>query len=84
MAQVIGLQKKFRSGGAGLTISLMVFLKNWLERHIAGSDQQSSAFIGSRTAAWLPWGRPSYSVVCHEPTLGRRHKMIVRPTARSS
>jgi hemerythrin len=51
-AQVIDLQKKFRSGGAGLTISLMVFLKNWLERHIAGSDQQYSAFIrASRPAA---------------------------------
>jgi len=50
-AQVIGLQKKFRAGSTGLTISLMVFLKNWLEQHIAGSDQQYSAYIRGKVAA---------------------------------
>jgi hemerythrin len=34
-----------------LTISLMVFLKNWLEHHIAGSDQQYSVYIRSKLAA---------------------------------
>ena len=50
-AQVVDLQKKFRAGNAGLTISLMVFLKNWLEQHIAGSDQQYSAYIRGQLAA---------------------------------
>ena len=50
-AQVIDLQKKFRAGNAGLTISLMVFLKNWLENHIAGSDQQYSVYIRGKAAA---------------------------------
>ena len=50
-AQVVDLQKKFRAGNAGLTISLMVFLKNWLEQHIAGSDQQYSAYIRGHLAA---------------------------------
>jgi hemerythrin len=50
-AQVLDLQKKFRAGGATLSISLMMFLKNWLEHHIAGSDQQYSAYIRGKLAA---------------------------------
>jgi len=50
-SQVIELQRKFRSGEPTLTISLMVFLKNWLEHHIAGSDQQYSVYIRSKLAA---------------------------------
>jgi hemerythrin len=50
-AQVLDLQKKFRAGDTGLTISLMMFLKNWLEHHIAGSDQQYSAYIRGKLAA---------------------------------
>ena len=50
-AQVLDLQKKFRSGDTALTLSLMVFLKNWLERHIAGSDQQYSTYIRGKLAA---------------------------------
>jgi len=50
-AQVVDLQRKFRAGDGTLTISLMVFLKNWLERHIAGSDQQYSVYIRGKLAA---------------------------------
>lgn len=50
-AQVLELQNKFRAGNAALTLSLMMFLKNWLERHIAGSDQQYSAYIRGKLAA---------------------------------
>lgn len=50
-AQVLDLQKRFRGGEKTLTISLMVFLKNWLEHHIAGSDQQYSVYIRGKLAA---------------------------------
>lgn len=50
-AQVLDLQKKFRAGGTTLSLSLMMFLKNWLEKHIAGSDQEYSAFIRGKLAA---------------------------------
>ncbi|MGC9948474.1 MAG: bacteriohemerythrin [Bryobacteraceae bacterium] len=49
--QVLTLQRKFRAGESTLSISLMVFLKNWLEHHIAGSDQQYSAYIRPKLAA---------------------------------
>jgi len=50
-AQVLELQRKFRAGNTTLTINLMVFLKNWLEHHIAGSDQQYSIYIRGKLAA---------------------------------
>ena len=50
-AQVLDLQKKFRAGNSTLTVELMTFLENWLQRHIAGSDQQYSAYIRSQRAA---------------------------------
>jgi len=50
-AQVLDLQKRFRAGEACLGLNLMMFLKTWLERHIAGSDQQYSTFIRGKLAA---------------------------------
>jgi hemerythrin len=50
-AQVLDFQKKFSNGDIALTVSLMVFLKNWLEGHIAGSDQKYSAHIRPTLAA---------------------------------
>lgn len=49
--QVLDLQKRFARGEATLSLSLMIFLKNWLEHHIAESDQQYSVFIRGRLAA---------------------------------
>jgi hemerythrin-like metal-binding protein len=50
-AQVIELQKEFHAGNTTLTVSLMMFLKDWLEHHIAGSDQQYSVYIRGKLAA---------------------------------
>jgi hemerythrin len=50
-AQVLDLQKRFRAGEPTLSLSLMMFLKNWLEHHIAGSDQQYSTYIRGKLAA---------------------------------
>jgi len=50
-AQVLDFQKKFQRSETSLSINLMVFLKNWLERHILGSDLQYSAYIRAKMAA---------------------------------
>ena len=50
-AQVLELQKRFRAGETTLSLGVMMFLKNWLERHIAGSDQQYSVYIRGKAAA---------------------------------
>lgn len=50
-AQVLELQRRFRSGETKLSLNLMIFVKNWLENHIAGSDQKYSVFIRGKRAA---------------------------------
>jgi hemerythrin-like metal-binding protein len=50
-AQVMNLQKRLRAGENTLSLSVMAFLKDWLEHHIAGSDQSYSAYIRGRRAA---------------------------------
>ena len=50
-AQVLAFQKRFRAGEAALSIALLTFLQNWLEQHIAGSDQKYSAYIRGNLAA---------------------------------
>lgn len=50
-AQVLEMQKKFRGGQKTLSLSLMTFLKNWLEHHIGGSDQKYSIHIRGKKAA---------------------------------
>jgi hemerythrin len=50
-AQVTDLQKRSHRGEKNLSISAIVFLKDWLEQHIAGSDQRYSEFIVGKIAA---------------------------------
>ena len=50
-AHVVELQNRFRAGENTLSITLMQFLKDWLEQHIAGSDQHYSAYIRKSVAA---------------------------------
>lgn len=46
--QVVQLKSDFESGKALLTMDVMNFLKDWLSRHIAGSDKAYTAFLNSR------------------------------------
>ena len=48
--QVLDFQDRFRSQETCLTVSLMEFLKTWLEKHISGSDQKYSAHIRGKVA----------------------------------
>lgn len=47
-AKVLDLQRQFKSGQAAMTIEVMNFLKNWLDKHIVGTDMKYSAFLNSK------------------------------------
>ncbi len=44
-AKVLELQKQFRSGNATITLEVMDFLADWLDRHILKSDQQYAPYL---------------------------------------
>ena len=43
--EVVDLQKKYSAGKTSLTLDVMMFLKNWLNKHILESDQKYKSFI---------------------------------------
>jgi methyl-accepting chemotaxis protein len=45
VAQVVDIQKKFKSGNAMISMELMAFLKDWLVNHIQGTDKKYSSFL---------------------------------------
>ena len=47
-AKVLDLQRQFKAGQAAMTIEVMSFLKNWLDKHIVGTDMKYSAFLNSK------------------------------------
>ncbi len=46
--KVLDLQRQYKSGQAAMTIEVMNFLKNWLDKHIVGTDMKYSAFLNSK------------------------------------
>lgn len=50
-AKVVDYQQKLLSGEACLTVDLLMFLQNWLQHHINGSDQKYAAHIRGKAAA---------------------------------
>jgi hemerythrin len=44
-------QSTFRAGQAAITVQLLLFLKTWLERHIASSDQKYSPYVRGKAVA---------------------------------
>ncbi|MBF0344478.1 MAG: hemerythrin family protein [Nitrospirae bacterium] len=46
--QVLDFQKKFKEGKAMLDILLMNFLKEWLIKHIIGSDKKFGPYLNSK------------------------------------
>jgi methyl-accepting chemotaxis protein len=49
--QVAATQKKLASGNAMLSMDVMDFLKNWLIKHIQGSDKEYGPFFNSKGVA---------------------------------
>lgn len=47
-ARVNEFVERFRRGELTLSISLMEFLRDWLEQHIVGMDQQYSEYMNAR------------------------------------
>ena len=45
---VTDFQDKFQRNEVGLTIEVMSFLKDWLGKHIVGSDQRYAPFLNSK------------------------------------
>lgn len=39
-AKVLAFQKEFQQGKVGLTLDVMKFLENWVEKHIMGTDKK--------------------------------------------
>jgi len=46
--QVIDVQRKFHEGGAVLSQSVMTFLKEWLQKHIQGTDKNYAPFLNGK------------------------------------
>jgi len=49
--QVLDFQQAFQAGDAFISIELMTFLKDWLEKHIKGTDMLYSPFLIQRRVA---------------------------------
>ena len=47
-ATVVAFQDKFQRNEIGLTIEVMEFLKDWLVKHILGSDKKYAPFLNGK------------------------------------
>ncbi len=50
-AQVLQFQTDFRAGKVTMTVQLLQFLKDWLQKHIQGSDQRYAPFLREKAVA---------------------------------
>jgi len=46
--KVAGIHREYQDGKVGITIELMDFLENWVDRHILGTDMQYAPFLKSK------------------------------------
>ena len=50
-AQVLQFQADFKSGRDTMTVQLLMFLRDWLEKHIMGSDQKYEPYLAGKLVA---------------------------------
>ena len=46
--KVTELKKQYENGNRGLTIEVSMFLNNWLQKHILGSDKAFAPYLNSK------------------------------------
>lgn len=44
-AKVLALQQEFQQGKVGITLDVMKFLENWVEKHIMGTDKKYGPYL---------------------------------------
>ena len=49
--QVIDFQKDFDNGKASISVEIMNFLKDWLFKHILGTDKKTGEFLNTKGIA---------------------------------
>ncbi len=47
-AKVLALQQQFDQGKATITLDVMEFLQQWLDKHILGTDKKYAPFLNSK------------------------------------
>lgn len=48
--QVVQFQRNFEAGKVMMTVEMLTFLRNWLDKHIRGTDQRVGAFLNGKAA----------------------------------
>jgi hemerythrin len=49
--RVLEFQADFQAGRVAMTVQVLQFLREWLEKHIAGSDQKYAPFLRNKAVA---------------------------------
>jgi hemerythrin len=49
--QVLAFQAEFEAGRVAMTVQLLHFLKDWLQKHIAESDQKYAPYLRNKAVA---------------------------------
>ncbi len=46
--KVLDIQKEYQAGKVTLTLEVMKFLENWIDRHILGTDKKYAPFLADK------------------------------------
>jgi hemerythrin len=49
--QVLAFQADFQAGRAAMTVQVLQFVRGWLQKHIAGSDQKYAPYLRAKAVA---------------------------------